>query len=86
MQQIVPLVPPIVLNAVVVGTYLPFLIRTNDVSPTLIAASIGTIFVSQAVILLGVGLPLILALKKTSWAQRVYLAEWSHDSKERDSP
>lgn len=80
LQQVIPLVPPIVLNALVIGTYLPFLIQPDNLSPALVAASVGSVFVSQSVVLLGAGLPLILALKKTPWAQRVYLAEWSRES------
>lgn len=73
--RLVPLLPPVALNALVVGAYLPFLIRPGRVSPGLVAASVGALFLSQSLVVLGLGLPLLSALKKTPWAQRVYLTE-----------
>ncbi|NLA96468.1 MAG: QueT transporter family protein [Clostridiaceae bacterium] len=73
--RLIPLLPPVLLNALVVGSYLPFLIRPGQVSPALLAGSVGALFLSQSLVVFGIGLPLLAALKKTPWAQRVYLTE-----------
>lgn len=73
--RLVPLLPPVLLNALIVGSYLPFLIRPGRVSPALLAGSVGALLLSQSLVVFGIGLPLLSALKKTPWAQRVYLPE-----------
>ncbi len=75
LQALISLLPPLLLNALVVGSYLPFLIQSGRPSAGVILASIGSLLVSQAVVLFGLGLPLILALRKTPWARRIYLTE-----------
>lgn len=80
---LVPLLPPVLLNALVVGTYLPFLIRPGQVNPGLVFGTMGAIFVSQSLVVLGLGLPLLSALRKTPWARRVYLTEF-HEGEGRD--
>lgn len=69
------LLPPVVLNALVVGSYLPFLVQTGKPTVALIALSIGSLFLSQALVVFGLGLPLVLALKRTPWAMREYLVQ-----------
>jgi hypothetical protein len=59
----------------VVGGYLPFLIRPGRVTAALVAGSVGALFLSQSLVVFGIGLPLLSALKRTPWAQRVYLPE-----------
>ncbi len=56
--------PPVWINALIVGTYLPFIIPGQAVNPGLVAASILSIFVSEAVVVYLVGLPLLLGLEK----------------------
>jgi|LSQX01.3.fsa_nt_gb uncharacterized membrane protein len=73
--RLVPLLPPVLLNAMVVGGYLPFLIRPGRVTAALVAGSVGALFLSQSLVVFGIGLPLLSALKRTPWAQRVYLPE-----------
>ncbi|MFA5586018.1 MAG: QueT transporter family protein [Saccharofermentanales bacterium] len=73
--RILPLLPPLILNALVVGSYLPFLVAGRQVTFLMVAGSVASILVSQALVVLGLGLPLAMALAKTPWAQRVYLAE-----------
>ena len=75
LQQVIPLLPPLLLNALVVGSYLPFLLQSGRPSAGVILASIGSLLLSQALVLFGLGLPLLLALRKTPWARRVYLTE-----------
>lgn len=78
-RTILPLLPPIGLNALVVGSYLPYLIQPDHPPPSLIAASIASIFISQSLVLFVAGLPLITALRKTPWAKRNYLVEWERE-------
>ena len=78
-RSMLPLLPPIVLNALVVGSYIPYLIQPDHPPPSLIAASIASIFISQSLVLFVAGLPLITALRKTPWAKRNYLVEWERE-------
>ncbi len=74
-QKIVALIPPVILNAIVVGTYLPFLISETTPSVWLILGTIGSILLSQAIVVFGLGLPLISSLERTPWAKRIYLTD-----------
>lgn len=76
LERLIPLLPPVVLNALVVGSYLPFLLRPGRVTPALVAGSMGALLVSQSLAVFGVGLPLVSAMKRTPWAQRIYLTEY----------
>jgi type III restriction enzyme len=69
------LLPPVVLNALVVGFYIPFLISENTPDIWLIIGTMGSIFLSQALVVYGLGLPLIKALELTPWAKRIYLVD-----------
>jgi len=72
-SKIIALLPPVILNALVVGFYLPFLISENTPGIWLIIGTMGSIFLSQALVVYGLGLPLITALESTPWAKRIYL-------------
>lgn len=61
--RVLALMPPVVLNALVVGSYLPYLLLDKPGAAEVIAA-IGSIFLSQTVVIYGLGLPLMLALEK----------------------
>lgn len=74
-QKIVALTPPVILNAIVVGTYLPFLISENSPSVWLILGTMGSILLSQAIVVFGLGLPLMTSLERTPWAKRIYLTD-----------
>ncbi len=72
-MRFIPLLPPVVLNALVVGTYLPYLLSEGAPGIWFILGTIGSIFLSQAVVVWGLGLPLIMSLERTPWAKRIYL-------------
>ncbi|HZK42514.1 MAG TPA: QueT transporter family protein, partial [Clostridia bacterium] len=74
------LMAPIVLNALIVGSYLPFLLQSGRPSLAVIAASVGSIFISQSLVIMGLGLPLVLALRRTPWAKREYLSQGGTES------
>lgn len=69
------LLPPVILNALIVGFYLPFLISERTPDIRLIVVTMGSILLSQALVVYGLGLPLIRALELTPWAKRIYLVE-----------
>lgn len=73
--KVTALLPSVILNALVVGFYLPFLLSENTPSIWLIFGTMGSILLSQALVVYGLGLPLITALQSTPWAKRIYLTE-----------
>ena len=64
LRRLVPLVPPIIVNALIVGTYLPYLLLDQVTVPTLLGA-IGSIALTQSLVIFLLGLPLLLALQRT---------------------
>lgn len=64
LSRILILLPPVLVNAVVVGSYLPFLLLEHHPSQLEIAGSIVMIFLSQTVVIYGIGLFLLLGLEK----------------------
>lgn len=60
------LVPPILVNALAVGFYLPYLLSEPGTTPdaTLIGTFMGAIAVSEAVVIYLIGLPLLIGLQK----------------------
>ena len=66
LEHVIVLLPPIVVNALVVGFYLPFLLPDQTITPGLIAGFMFSIFISQSVVILVIGLPLLLALEKAA--------------------
>lgn len=64
LRRVIVLLPAAVVNALVVGFYLPFLIPDTVVSPLVIGSFMLTIFLSECVVIYLVGLPLFLALQK----------------------
>ena len=61
------LLPPVVINALVVGSYLPFLLMdaASSASPlSLVPINMLTVGASEAVVVFVVGLPLLVALEK----------------------
>lgn len=61
----IALLPPVILNALIVGTYLTFLLTTGPVLGTVILMNIGYIALSQAVVIYLIGFPLLLLLRKS---------------------
>ena len=64
-QRIIILLPAAVVNALVVGFYLPFLIPDIQTIPIVIAGFMLSIFVSECIVIYLIGLPLMLTLQKT---------------------
>ena len=65
LHLLVCLSPSVLLNALVVGIYLPFLIPDLVVSVPVVLATMLSILLSQALVVYAVGLPLLLALLRT---------------------
>lgn len=66
-RRVLCLLPPVVINALVVGSYLPFLLMdpASTASPlSLVPINMLTVGASEAVVVFVVGLPLLIALEK----------------------
>ncbi|HHU52679.1 MAG TPA: QueT transporter family protein [Clostridiaceae bacterium] len=63
-SKIVALLPPVILNGLIVGTYLPFLFSAETPAIGVILATILSITVSQTIVIFGLGLPLLIGLSK----------------------
>lgn len=65
-SYILSLLPPVVLNALIVGTYVPFLYTdmTSQSIITIILSSIVSIFISEAIVIYVLGLPFAKYLNK----------------------
>jgi uncharacterized membrane protein len=59
------LLPPVLVNALVVGLYLPFLLPDQERSLPVIAGFMLSIALSQTVVIYGIGWPLLLGLRRT---------------------
>jgi uncharacterized membrane protein len=65
-KNILALVPPVLVNGLIVGTYLPFIMTTDgQVTGTLIAVNILYVALSEALVVYALGLPFLLVLKRT---------------------
>lgn len=66
-NKILGIIPPIVVNGVIVGAYLPFLLAEpgSNVTIPMIAISMLSVAASEAVLLVVLGIPLILVINKT---------------------
>lgn len=62
------IIPPIVFNGLIVGTYLVFLIPDSDTGLAAIFLSMLSVGGSEAVLLLVLGIPFIMVIKKTKLA------------------
>ena len=63
-SKFVSLIPPVILNGLIVGTYLPFLFSTETPVIGVILTTILSITVSQTIVIFGLGLPLLISLSK----------------------
>lgn len=63
-SAIIALLPPVLVNAGVVGSYLPFLIPDQERSLPVIISFILSIALSQAIVIYLIGWPLLLGLRK----------------------
>ncbi len=63
-RQMLVISPSVLINALVVGFYLPYLIPGMTINALVIISTMLSIFISQAVVVYLIGLPLLLALVK----------------------
>lgn len=63
-SRIVALLPPVILNGLIIGTYLPFLLKPGKVNLILTVTTILSIMLSQAIVIYGIGFPLLNSLIK----------------------
>lgn len=68
LKQVIVLSPAAFVNALVVGFYLPFLIPDTTVTPLVIGGFMLSIFISECIVIYLIGMPLLLALRKTGLA------------------
>jgi fumarate reductase subunit D len=65
-RQALVISPGVIFNALIVGTYLPFLLSEGEpVSAAMIASFVGWILLSQTVVIYLIGWPLWTGLRKT---------------------
>ena len=72
-SRLIPLLAPVIINAVVLGIYLPFIIQGADPTLPVILISMLSIFISQSFAVYALGLPLLLALERTPVARDAVL-------------
>jgi len=65
-RDILALVPPVLVNAVIVGIYLSYLLTDGPVSAALIALNILYVGLSESVVVYALGFPFLLVLRKTN--------------------
>lgn len=58
------LIPPVILNALIVGTYLPFIYMQDTLSVFVVLWSILSVFLGEAVVIYLIGYPFAKALSK----------------------
>ncbi|MGB4609406.1 MAG: QueT transporter family protein [Saccharofermentanales bacterium] len=63
-SKIVSLIPPVIFNGLIVGTYLPFLFSPETPVIGVILTTILSITLSQTIVIFGLGLPLLIGLSK----------------------
>ncbi|MBN1776290.1 MAG: QueT transporter family protein [Clostridiales bacterium] len=64
-KDLIALLPPVILNALIVGTYLTFLLTDGPVLPSLILINIAYIALSETVVVYLIGYPLLIILRKS---------------------
>jgi len=65
-RQMLVIFPGVIFNALIVGTYLPFLLSEGEpVTAAMIASFVGWIFLSQTVVIYLIGWPLWTGLRRT---------------------
>jgi len=65
-RDILALVPPVIVNAVIVGIYLSYLLTHGPVTAALIALNILYVGLSEAVVVYALGFPFLVVLRKTN--------------------
>lgn len=64
-RDLISLLPPVVFNALIVGTYLTYLLTEGPVRGTMILINIGYIALSETVVVYLIGYPLLTILRKS---------------------
>ena len=66
-NKLLAIIPPIVLNGIIVGGYLPFLLvdAGSEVTVTAVLISMAEVAASEAVLLIVIGIPFIILINKT---------------------
>jgi len=64
-RDLASLLPPIVFNALIVGTYLTFLLTDGPVLMTMIVINVGWIALSETLVVYVIGYPILLILRKS---------------------
>ncbi len=64
-RDVISLIPPVVFNALIVGTYLTFLLTDGPVRATMIIVNIAYIALSEAIVVYLIGYPLLIILRKS---------------------
>jgi len=64
-REILSLVPPVLVNAVIVGIYLTYLLTDGPVTGALAAINIMYVGLSEAVVVYALGFPFLLVLERT---------------------
>ncbi len=64
-KTLMALLPPVIINGLVVGFYLPFILPEMEPDPMVVASTILTVALSEAVVVFLVGVPLLIGLDKS---------------------
>ena len=72
-NKILGIIPPVVINGIIVGGYLPFLLVDpgSEVTAAAVALSMFEVAASEAVILVVIGIPVILLINKSAALKRL---------------
>lgn len=67
--------PPVLFNAVIVGLEITFLVGGTDAAPSLLLFTTNavSVFIGQAVICYGLGIPLMLVLSRRDFYKRLFI-------------
>lgn len=69
-EEIVMLLPPVLVNAFIVGGYLPFLLYEGEVTLPIVFVTMGSILLSQAIVIYAIGLPFLHAIARTPFLRQ----------------
>ena len=64
-RDILALIPPVLLNALIVGTYLSFLLTDGPITAVIIAWNVLYIGLSEAVVVFALGLPFLMVMRRS---------------------
>lgn len=79
LRDLVSLIPPVLCNALIVGTYLTYLLADGSVTLKMIGLCILSVGVSEAVVVYAIGLPFLFFLQRAKIG-RIWNKEDNHDT------